>query len=167
MRSLPFNTAASRCACRGCRDRRRAWLPPEVDVPRNRRHWVPGFRTDRGFLHSLTPTRAGRLDDASVDHTDARKSAALKHPPIPEKTVVLGNSEKRLRIRDCDERTLRISCRAGCNDFDPRRTKMPARSTVSARSALRIGNVPSSLSLRAAPWEVTVSAGSWIRDFND
>jgi hypothetical protein len=29
------------------------YVPPEVDVPRNRRHGVPGYPTDRGFLHSL------------------------------------------------------------------------------------------------------------------
>src|SRR5262249_23715714 len=44
----------SRCACRGYPDRRRALVPPEVDVPWERRHCVPGYPTDRGFLHSLT-----------------------------------------------------------------------------------------------------------------
>src|SRR5262249_52940956 len=39
-------------------------------------------------------------------------------------------------------RTTRISCRAGCNDFNPRKTRMPARSTASTRSALRIQDVP-------------------------
>ena len=53
MRSLPFSTAASRCACRGYQDRRRTWLPPDVEGTRNRRHCVPRYPTDRGFLHSL------------------------------------------------------------------------------------------------------------------
>jgi tetratricopeptide (TPR) repeat protein len=32
-------------------------LPPEVDGPRNRHHWVPGYPTDGGFLHSLNTGR--------------------------------------------------------------------------------------------------------------
>src|SRR5262249_11736036 len=82
----------SRCACRGYRARRRAWVPPEVDGPRNRRHWVPGYPTDRGFLIVSTPKHLSAVivhqamvtsiqagveppcyfPDASVDHTEAR-----------------------------------------------------------------------------------------------
>jgi hypothetical protein len=38
--------------------------------------------------------------------------------------------------------TTRISCRAGGNDFNPRETKMPARSTASVRSARRSSKGP-------------------------
>jgi hypothetical protein len=40
-------------------------------VRENFDHRVSRYPTDRGFLHSFTPTRAGSLADASVDPTEA------------------------------------------------------------------------------------------------
>jgi hypothetical protein len=56
-----------------------------------------------------TLTRAGRLADASVDPTEARKSAAPNVGPYPKYLRFFANPKKWLRIPDCDERTKKLT----------------------------------------------------------
>jgi hypothetical protein len=85
LRSLPLNTAASRCDCRGYRDRRRIWLPPKVDGTWNRCHWIPRYRTYGSFLHSL--------------NTDARKATVRRFGRSDRSRIILGDDNYPRRAR--------------------------------------------------------------------
>ena len=55
-------------------------MPPEVDVPRERRHRVPSYPTDMGFLHSLNTEETF---DPEVDRVPAGQAVAPGGGPAP------------------------------------------------------------------------------------